>query len=161
MNLLRLRKWVCNLRKKKWLLCCSHSAHKNQVSNYIKGIWRNIDAFASNCNNLIRLGDLSIEPTEKRVIYFFVIYSCKNMIRDKICCKNPENSKCIDVIMRNMPKYLKFTSNWDRVIWFSQDVLKVFYTKQEPHIIQYQSHKKVSNEALINDLRNAFFSIHF
>ena len=41
----------------------------------------------------------------------------------------------------------------------SLTVLKVFYTKQRPHITQCRSYKKFSNEASINDLRNTFF--HF
>lgn len=36
-------------------------------------------------------------------------------------------------------------------------VLKFFYTKQKPDIVQYQSCKKLSNEAFINDLENTFF----
>ena len=35
--------------------------------------------------------------------------------------------------------------------------LKVLYAKQTPHIIQYRSYKKFSNDACINDLRNTFF----
>ena len=34
---------------------------------------------------------------------------------------------------------------------------KVFCTKQKPHIIQYRSYKKFSNEVSINDLRSTFF----
>ena len=32
---------------------------------------------------------------------FSLIYNCKNIIKDKTCYKNPENPKCIDLIMTN------------------------------------------------------------
>ena len=37
--------------------------------------------------------------------------------------------------------------------------LKVFYTKQKPHIIQDQSYKKFSNKGFINDLGNSFSAL--
>ena len=53
------------LRKKKWLLCCSYNPHKNQISNHLKEIGRNIDAFSSNYDNLILLCDFN--PTGKHM----------------------------------------------------------------------------------------------
>ena len=32
-----------NLRKKKWLLCCSYNPHKNSISNYVDVLRRELD----------------------------------------------------------------------------------------------------------------------
>ena len=84
-----------NLRKKKWLLRCSYNSHKNQVSNHLTKIGRNIDAFSSNYDNLLFLVDFSIEPTELPMKYFCQIYNCKNNIKDKTCCKNPKSQSAL------------------------------------------------------------------
>ena len=80
-----------NLRKKKWLLCCSYNPRKNQTSNHLKEIWGNIDAFSSNFDNLILLVNFNVEPIEKHMKDFSLIYNCKNIIRYKTCYKNPES----------------------------------------------------------------------
>ena len=33
-------------------------------------------------------------------------------------------------------------------------VMKIFYNKQKPYIIQYRSYKKFSNDGIANDLQN-------
>ena len=93
-----------NLRKKKRLLYCSYNLHKNQILNHIKEMGRSIDVFSSSCDSLILLGGFNVEPTEKHVKDFSLIYNCKNIIRNKTYCKNPENPKCIDLTMTNTPK---------------------------------------------------------
>ena len=69
---------------------------------------------------------------------FWLIYNCKNIIRDK----NPQPTE------PESPDFLKMCLT----------VLKVFYTKEKPYIIQYRSYKKFLNKAFINDLQNTFFN---
>ena len=40
-----------NLRKKKWLLCCSYNPHKNSISNYVDVLGRELDVNSSNYEN--------------------------------------------------------------------------------------------------------------
>ena len=37
-----------NLRKKKWLLCCSYNPHKNSISTHIDFLRRELDLHSSN-----------------------------------------------------------------------------------------------------------------
>ena len=48
-----------DLRKKKWLLCCSYNPHKNSISTHTDFLRRKLDIHSSNCENFILLGDLS------------------------------------------------------------------------------------------------------
>ena len=41
-----------NLRKKKWLLCCSYNPHKNSISTHIDFLRRELDLHSSNYENL-------------------------------------------------------------------------------------------------------------
>ena len=84
-----------------------YNPHKNQTSNHLKEIGGNIDAFSSNLDNLILLDDFNVDPTEQHMKDFSLIYNFKNTIWDKTYCKNPENPKCIDLIMTNMSKFFQ------------------------------------------------------
>ena len=55
-----------NLRKKKWLLCCSYNLHKNSISTHIDFLRRELDAHSSNYENFILL-DFNSEITDKNL----------------------------------------------------------------------------------------------
>ena len=40
-----------NIRKKKWLLVCTHNPNKNLISNHLKEINKNLDNYSSKCDN--------------------------------------------------------------------------------------------------------------
>ena len=81
-----------NIRKKKWLLVCTYNPNKNLISNHLKEIGKNLDNYSSKYDNFILLGDLNSEPTESAVRDFCQIYSCKKLIKDNTCFKNPEKT---------------------------------------------------------------------
>ena len=93
-----------NISKKKWLLVCTYNRNKNLISNHFKGIGNNLDKYPSNYDYFILLGDLNSEPTESAVRNFCEIYSCKNLIKDNTCFKNPLKPSCINLIITNRPK---------------------------------------------------------
>ena len=41
---------------------------------------RNMDDFSSNYDNLLVLGDVNVEATEKPMKYFWLVYHTKNII---------------------------------------------------------------------------------
>ena len=95
-----------NVRKNKWLLVCTHSPNKDLISNHLKEIRKNLDNYSSKYDNFIILGDLNLKPTESAVRDFCEMYSCKNLIKDNTCFKNPLKP-CIDLIITNRPKSFK------------------------------------------------------
>ena len=84
-----------NIRKKKWLLICTYNPNKSLTSNHLKEIGKNLDNYSSKYDNFILLGDLNSEPTESAVRDFCEIYSCKNLLKDNTCFKNPSKASCI------------------------------------------------------------------
>ena len=56
-----------NLRKKRWLLCCSYDPKKLLISEHLNKIGKNLDLLLSQYDNFMLIGDLNAEPTEAAV----------------------------------------------------------------------------------------------
>ena len=72
-----------NLRRKKWLLCCSYNPKYSQISHHLKEIEKNLDVLISKYDNIILIGDFNAEPADTVVSDFCEIYNLKNIIREK------------------------------------------------------------------------------
>ena len=145
-----------SLRKKKWLLCSSYNPKKNLITNHLNCIGRNLDSQLGQYENFILMGDFNVEPNDANMIDFCQIYGCKNIVKDKTCFKNPT---CIDLIITNRPKSFQESqvietglSDFHKM---SLTVMKVFYNKQKPKIIQYSKYKGFSSEAFMHELESA------
>ena len=68
----------------------------------------------------------------------------KSLNKEPICFKNPNNPSCIDLFITNGSRYFQNTSTIETGIWLVVKVLKMFYEKQKPKIIQYRNYKTFS-----------------
>ena len=59
----KIIKTEINLRKKKWLLCCSYNPQKNNIANHLKNICKTLD-------NIALLGDFNVELEEESIAEF-------------------------------------------------------------------------------------------
>ena len=50
------------------------------------------------------MGEFNSEPSEPAISDFCEIYNTKNIIKEKMCFKNPENWTCVDLILTNKQK---------------------------------------------------------
>ena len=152
-----------NIRKKKWLLVGTYNLNKNLISNHLKEIDKNLDNYYSKYDNFILLGDLNSEPTESAVKDFCEIYSCKNLIKDNTCFKNPLKPSCIDLIITNRPKsfqnYVTVETGLSDFYKMMLTVMKVFYKKQKTNIVTYRNYKHFSNEAFMLDVKNSIMQM--
>ena len=148
-----------NIRKKNWLLVCTYNPNKNLISSHLKEIGKNLDNYSSKYDNFILLGDFNSEPTESAVRDFCEIYSCKNLIKDNTCFKNPSKPSCIDLIITNRPKSFQNSVTVETGLSdfhkMTLTVMKVFYKKQKPNIATYRNYKHFSNEAFMFDVKNS------
>ena len=93
-----------NLRKKKWLLCCSYNSHKSSISTHTGFLRRELDVHSSNCRNFILLGDFNLEMTDTNLKDFCNLYLHKNLIKKPAPFKIRENPKTIDLMLTIRPR---------------------------------------------------------
>ena len=145
-----------NLRKKRWVLCCTYNPETSLISKHLNEIDKNLDLLLSKYDNFMFIGDLNAEPTEATVSDFYEIYNLKHLIKDKTCFKNPTKPTCIDLIITNRPKCFQ-----DSVVIetglsdshkMSATVTKLYCTKQKPSIVRYRKFKNFCNDSFIKDI---------
>ena len=122
-----------------------------------------MDNYSSKYDNFILLGDFNSEPTESAVRDFCEIYSCKNLIKDNTCFKNPSKPSCIDLIITNRPKSFQNSVTVETGLSdfhkMTLTVMKVFYKKQKTNIVTYRNYKHFSNEAFMFDVKNSIIQM--
>ena len=99
-----------NLRKRKWLVCCSYNPGKNTISNHLQLIRKKLDLYSSNYESIILVGDFNSEINDKCMNDFCESYNLSSLIRESTCYKNPENPSCIDLFLTNFPNSFQNSS---------------------------------------------------
>ena len=96
-------------------------------------------------DNLVLVGDLKSESRDNSLNDFSNFSNLKSLNKERTCFKNPNNPSCIDFFLANRPLYLQniFTveteiSDFQKLV---VTVLRMFYKKQKPKIIQHRSYK--------------------
>ena len=64
-----------NVRKKKWLPCCSYNPRKNNIASHLT-----LDKLMTIYKKNILLGDSNAEPEERSIAEFLKIYNLRNLI---------------------------------------------------------------------------------
>ena len=81
---------------------------------------------------------------------FLIVNNLKSLNKEPTCFKNPNNPSCIDLFLTNRSKYFQNTSTIETGISdfhkLVVTVLKVFYKKQNPKIIQYRNYKTFNDQ---------------
>ena len=90
-----------NLRSKKWLLGCLYNPHKEKTTSHLINLSTALDKLSTDYENIILLGDFNVEVEKKNMFKFKSVYSLRNLVKQRICIKNPENSSCVDLIFTN------------------------------------------------------------
>ena len=78
-----------NLCKTKWLLICSYSPGKNNISNHLMNLDKIIDRNSSRYDKYLCIGDFNSETAERALRNFCDLYKLKNLVRGSTCFKNP------------------------------------------------------------------------
>ena len=92
-----------NLRKKKWLLCCSYNPKKSNIRAHLECLNKSLALHLLKYEHFLVLGDFNICVEYGSMSDFCDTYNLKSLIRQPKCYKNPENPSCIDLILTNIP----------------------------------------------------------
>ena len=139
-----------NVRKKKWLLCCSYNPHKNNISNHLHHLKKGLDVYLRHYDNLLILGDLNSELKDSCLNAFSNVDNLKSLNKEPTIFKNPNNPSCIYLLLANRSEYFQNTSTIEtRISDFHKlvvTVLKMFYKRQKPKILLYRNYKTFNEQ---------------
>ena len=139
-----------DIRKKKWLPCCSYNPHKNIISNHLRHLNKGLDVYLKHYDNLLILGDLNSELKDSGLNDFYNVNNFKSLTKKPTCFKNSNNPSWIDWFPINRSRYFRNASTIETGIFgFNKlvvTVLKMFYKKQKPKIIQYRNYKTFNEQ---------------
>ena len=139
-----------NLRCKKWLLSCSYNPHRSLISEHLSIIGKDLDLLSANYDQILLMGDFNAEPHDHFLMDFCDVYNLKNLIKVPTCFKNPEKPTSIDLMLTN--SYRSFQNSCAIETGLSDfhkmivTILKTYFQKKEPKIIQYRDYKNFSEE---------------
>ena len=102
-----------NLRKKKWLLCCSYNPHKSNIANHLKRICKTWNKLNSTYDNLVLLRDFNTIPEEESISEFLNLCNLKNLVKQNTCFRNLDKPTCIDLILTNYPRSFRNTDTFE------------------------------------------------
>ena len=119
-----------------------------------KGQDRNISQY----DNIMLLGDLNVEGSNPVLNDFCNVYNLFSLVKKPACLKNPYNPSYIDLFLTNRPRSFQNTltietgiSDFHKMVI---TVMRVFYKKQKPKIIQHRSYKNFDNQVFQRELNN-------
>ena len=128
-----------NLKSKKWLISCSYNPHRNFILHHLNSIGKNLDLLSGNYENIFRMGDFNADMENVSLKHFCDLYNLKNLIKVPTCFKNPENPKCIDLMLTS--SYRSFQNSCAIETGLSDfhkmivTVMKAYFQKQKPKVI--------------------------
>ena len=137
-----------NLRSKKWLLGCSYNPHKEKIISHLNNLSTALDKLCTNHENIILLGDFNVEVEEKNMSEN--LYNLRNLVKQKTCFKNPENPSCIGLILTNSLRTFQnsnvFEAGLSDFHKLTTTVLKQYFPKLKPKVVNYRDYRKFHNE---------------
>ena len=105
---------------------------------------KGLDTYISQYDNIMLLGDLNVESSDPVLNDFCNVYNLFSLVKEPTCFKNSDNPLCIDL------------SDFRKIVIM---VMKIFYKKQKPKIIQYRSYKNFDNQVFQKELNSELLKI--
>ena len=134
-----------NLRKKKWLLCCSYNPKKGNIRAHLECMNKSLALHLLKYEHLLVLGGFNVCIEDSSMSEFCDTYNLKRLIRERTCYKNPENRSCIDLILTNRPCCFQnscaFETGLPDFHRITVTVMKMHFQKLQPRVIKYRDYK--------------------
>ena len=104
---------------------------------------KGLDVYLKHYDSLLILGDLNSELKGSCLNDFSNVNDLKSLNKEPTCFENPNNPSCIELFLTNRSRYFQNTSTTETgisdIYKLVVTVLKMFYKKQKPKIIQYRN----------------------
>ena len=149
-----------NLRKTKWLLCCSYNPNRCKIDFHLENLNRSLALYSSHYENFIIIGDFNVEANDSAISVFSDTYDLKSLIKEPTCYKNPNKPSCIDFILANKPRSFQHScvietglSDFHKM---TVTAMKTFFEKLQPRVVYYRDYKHFENDKFRTDLLSEF-----
>ena len=80
-----------NLRKTKWLLCCSYNPNRCKIDFHLENLNRSLALYLSHYDNFIIIGDFNVEANDSAISVFSDTYDLKSLTKETIRIRTPIN----------------------------------------------------------------------
>ena len=80
------------------------------IDYFFENVGKALDIYSQKYDKFFWCGESNSEPTESSLSEFLLKYKSKNLVIGKTCFKNPENSRCIDLFLKNSVESFQNTS---------------------------------------------------
>ena len=89
---------------------------------------------------------------------FISVYSLRNLVKQKTYFKSPGNPSCIDLIVTNSPRSFQNSNVFQKRLSdfhkLTTTVLKRYFPKLKPKVVNYRNYQKFRNEEFRAQLDN-------
>ena len=128
----------------------------SHIKNHLQEIGKGLEYYSSKYENFIVLGDFNEEMPNPHMSEFCALYNVTNLIKEPTCYKNVDKPTSIDHILTNHARCFQHSGIYETGLSDFQKltftVLKIFYAKQKPRIINYRDYKNFNNITFRMDL---------
>ena len=131
-----------NLRKRKWLVCCSYNPQKDNISNHLQLIRKKLDLYSSNYESIFLVGDFNSEVNYKCMNDFCESYNLSSLIRESTCCKSRSFLTSSPKSFQNSSVVETALSDFHRMI---VTVMKTSFQRLPPKIRKYSDYSNYDN----------------
>ena len=103
-----------NLPNEKWLINCSYNPNKTMICNYLDVLSTYLDLDSTIYKKNVILGDFNVGIEEQHMKAFCDNYNLTSLLKQPTYYKNPNNPRCINLILYNTPRSFQSTSVIER-----------------------------------------------
>ena len=100
-----------NLRKEKWLVISIYRPPSQDSEFFLNSLTVILDHFTKVYDNYLIMGDVNLEPHDKRLGYFLNSNNLVNLVKTNTCFKG--SGSCIDLILTNRKYSFKNTTSYE------------------------------------------------
>ena len=148
-----------NFKNSKWLLIGAYRPPSQCANRFYSEINKEIEKNRSKYDNLLLLGDFNETADETNTKTFMEDNDLKSLIKDYTCYKNPNNPRCIDLILTNQKFKFKNSCTFDCGLSdFHRFIVTSFrfkYSPGAPKQVFYRTYKNFDNKTFRNELKEA------
>ena len=143
-----------NLRKTKWLLCCSYNPSRSNTDFHLEHLNRNLALYSSCYENFMIIEDFNVNNSAMSI--FCDTYNLKNLIKEPTCYKNPNKPSCMDLMLTNKLRSFKHSCVIETGLsdfhGMRVTVMKATFEKLQPRVVNYRDYKYFENYRFRTDL---------